>query len=172
MTSAAEALHVAQSSVSRCISRLEEKMGAPLFERKGRGIVLNDYGKIFYRRAESIIRELHEGQREIKEIRDQRMGRVSISTVSARQINSLMIQYLEENPGAIFRQQRATDLTEIKKKLDSGELDYALTYMSLTELEYEWKPLLEEKYFILLSSEHPLAQKDEVVLEICRMRYF
>ena len=71
MTAAANTLHVAQSSVSRCISRLEESLGVPLFERSGRGIVLSDYGRRFYARAETIMRELSDGEQEIKEMRDQ-----------------------------------------------------------------------------------------------------
>ena len=71
MTAAANSLHVAQASVSRSIARLESELGVPLFERSGRGIFLNDYGKIFYDRAETILRELDDGARELKEMRDQ-----------------------------------------------------------------------------------------------------
>ena len=42
MTTAAASLHVAQSSVSRCISRLEDHLGVPLFDRRGNGIALNE----------------------------------------------------------------------------------------------------------------------------------
>ena len=90
MTAAANSLHVAQSSVSRCISRLEESLGVPLFERSGRGIVLSDYGREFYKRAETIMRELSDGERQLKEMRDQQFGRVSIGT-------SVRVKDLDEN---------------------------------------------------------------------------
>lgn len=41
-------INVAQSSVSRSIARLEESLGFPLFERVGRKIVLNEYGRMYY----------------------------------------------------------------------------------------------------------------------------
>ena len=51
-TRAADELSLSQSALSRSISRLEEELGVPLFERKSRGIILNRYGKIFLKHAD------------------------------------------------------------------------------------------------------------------------
>jgi DNA-binding transcriptional LysR family regulator len=165
MTAAANSLHVAQSSVSRCIARLEESLGVPLFERNGRGIVLSDYGRAFYTRAETIMRELTDGQQEIKEMRDQHVGRVSISTSAARQINQLMIQYMEEHPNVLFRQRRVYDTEQVKALLDRGTLDYALTFEPLPAGEYDWTPLIKEQYYLLVSVTHPFANKETITLK-------
>ena len=165
MTAAAASLNVTQSSVSRSIARLEESLGVPLFERCGRGITLNNYGKAFYSRAEAIVRELSDGERELKELRDQHIGRVSIATSSARQVNHLMIHYLQENPEVLFRQRRMTDMDEIKAKLDSGILDYALTYTPLSDAEYEWKPLIHERYYVQVPATHPFAEREQIELK-------
>ena len=165
MTAAANSLHVAQSSVSRCISRLEESLGVPLFERSGRGIVLSDYGREFYKRAETIMRELSDGERQLKEMRDQQFGRVSIGTSEARQINQLMIQYVEEHPNVLFRQRRVYQSEEVKALLDQGALDYALTFEPLPAAEYEWTPLITERYYLLVSARHPFADRETVALK-------
>lgn len=165
MTAAANSLHVAQSSVSRCISRLEESLGVPLFERSGRGIVLSDYGREFYKRAETIMRELSDGERQLKEMRDQQIGRVSIGTSEARQINQLMIQYVEEHPNVLFRQQRVYKNDEVKALLDQGALDYALTFEPLPAAEYEWTPLITEQYYLLVSAQHPFAEQETITLK-------
>ena len=164
MTTAAASLNVAQSSVSRSIARLEESLGVPLFDRSGRGIALNDYGKLFYERAEAIMREISDGERELKEIRDSHLGRVSISTCSPRCINPLMLQYIEEHPEVLFRQRRLTDMNTIKSNIDTGILDYALTYTPLADLEHEWLPLLTERYYLLVPSGHRLAEREEISL--------
>ena len=44
---AAERLHISQPSLSSTIKRLEQELGVPLFEKKGRNIVLSEYGKIY-----------------------------------------------------------------------------------------------------------------------------
>lgn len=168
MTAAAHTLHVAQTSVSRSIARLEDDLGVPLFERSGRGVFLNDYGKKFYARAETILRERTDVERELKEMRDQFAGRVAIATSAARQINQLIIQYMSQHPNAIFRQFRITDMQEVKAKLDSGSLDYALTHAQLLDPEYQWEPLIREEFFVLVSAEHPLSGKS--VLQISDLK--
>ncbi|MDW8566037.1 helix-turn-helix domain-containing protein [Staphylococcus shinii] len=47
ITKSAENLHVAQPALSKIIKNLEEELGAELFDRIGRNIKLNTYGKIF-----------------------------------------------------------------------------------------------------------------------------
>ncbi|MEB2399293.1 MAG: LysR family transcriptional regulator [Alcaligenaceae bacterium] len=51
---ASEALHRTQPALTKCIHRLEEALGAPLFDRKGRGLELTAVGKEFYLRAKKI----------------------------------------------------------------------------------------------------------------------
>lgn len=165
MTSVANSLHVAQSSVSRSIARLEDDLGVPLFERSGRGIFLNDYGKKFYARAETILRERTYVNRELKEMRDQFSGRIAISTCAARQINQLIIQYMTQHPDVLFRHFRLTDLHEVKANLDSGSIDYALTYDQLPDPEYQWEPLIEEEIYVLLPENHPSAGKNMLQID-------
>lgn len=159
MTTAAVSLHVAQSSVSRCISRLEDHLGVPLFDRSGNGIALNENGRAFYPHAEAILRELADGTQQVKEMRDQNIGRISISTCAARQINQLIVRHMGEYPDVLFRQRRLSDLEEIQRLLDRGVLDYALTFTPLSEHDYTWTPLIHEKYYVLVSSTHPLASQ-------------
>lgn len=45
MTESAEKLHIAQPALSQAIKRLEEDIGVPLFAKKGRNIVLTEYGE-------------------------------------------------------------------------------------------------------------------------------
>lgn len=173
MTVAANSLHVAQSSVSRCISRLEESLGVPLFERSGRGIVLSDYGRAFYAHAETVMRELSDGEQQLKEMRDQHVGRVSISTSAARQINQLMVQYMVEHPNVLFRQMRVFDIDTVKALLDRGALDYALTYEPLPAAEYNWTPLIQEKYYLLVPVNHPFAERETIALkDLSQQRVF
>ena len=44
ITKAAQELHVAQPSLSRTISMLEDELKVKLFNRKGKSIELNEYG--------------------------------------------------------------------------------------------------------------------------------
>lgn len=44
---AADILFISQSTLSRHIKSIEEDLGAPLFDRTTRKVVINDFGKIF-----------------------------------------------------------------------------------------------------------------------------
>ncbi len=54
VTRAAKKLRLAQPTVSEQIKRLEELLGSPLFERKGRSLVLTDFGRTIYGYADEI----------------------------------------------------------------------------------------------------------------------
>lgn len=164
MTTAAMALNTSQSSVSRSITRLEEELGVPLFERQGRGMILNDYGKNYFVCAETVLRELNDGERRLKDLRDAHLGRVSFSSCTPRALNSLMVEYFTEHPDILIRHRRLSDINMIKTYLDSGLLDYALTYSPLGGDEYEWQPLLIESYYAMVPPDHHLACQDTVHL--------
>ncbi len=66
ITPAAELLHLSQPTLSTQIQKLEKSMGAKLFERKGRGILLTETGQTVFRYADEIFtlgRELTEAIR-------------------------------------------------------------------------------------------------------------
>ena len=48
LTHAAEELYISQPGLSRYLSRLEEELGVPLFERRKGKITLNTYGQLFW----------------------------------------------------------------------------------------------------------------------------
>ncbi len=58
MTASAEKLHIAQPALSQAIHRLEASLGVPLFSRRGRNIVLTEYGKYLRSHAEPIVEAL------------------------------------------------------------------------------------------------------------------
>ena len=55
VTRAAERLRVSQPPLSRQIQALEDELGQPLFERRGRGIVLTEFGRYFAAKASAIL---------------------------------------------------------------------------------------------------------------------
>src|SRR2546428_13358678 len=79
MTRAAEALLIAQPALSQTIARLEDELGVPLFDRLGRRIRLNLFGKAFLERVERVFAELDQGRRELADLVGGEQGRVDLS---------------------------------------------------------------------------------------------
>ena len=67
ISEAAKLLFIAQPSLSQTLKRLEAEIGTPLFDRKGRKIVLNEAGKIFLKNCDEIVVSLDSALMEINE---------------------------------------------------------------------------------------------------------
>lgn len=55
ITRAAERLHISQPPLSRQIQALEDELGQPLLERRGRGVVLTEFGRYFATQASALL---------------------------------------------------------------------------------------------------------------------
>ena len=69
VTKTARQLHVSQPSLSATIKKLEAELGAPLFIRKGRNIVLSPYGEAFKQYAEEAFLSLENGRQAVARLR-------------------------------------------------------------------------------------------------------
>lgn len=78
VTKAAKSLSITQPALSRSIARLENHLGVPLFDRHGRSITLNQYGHIFLRRVQAMMKEYTEGKEEIQALLKPDQGEVSL----------------------------------------------------------------------------------------------
>lgn len=67
ISKAAELLFVAKPSLSQTLKRIENELGTPLFERRGRRIFLNGAGKIFLKYCDEIVSALDSAEKEIGE---------------------------------------------------------------------------------------------------------
>src|SRR3546814_16919231 len=63
LRAAAEVLHLTHSAVSQQIRVLEEQLGFALFERRGRGVVLNPAGEVLLLSVQQALPQLNEGMR-------------------------------------------------------------------------------------------------------------
>lgn len=80
LTHAGEALHLSQSAVSRQIRGLEEQIGAPLFHRHPRGLILTSEGEHLYKATQAISREVVAAGARIRDARDEVSGDLRITT--------------------------------------------------------------------------------------------
>ncbi|WP_340110164.1 LysR family transcriptional regulator [Pikeienuella sp. HZG-20] len=80
LTHAGEALHLSQSAVSRQIRALEENLGATLFHRHARGLILTEQGELLYSAARDMATRLNLATARIGDAKDSDGGELRIST--------------------------------------------------------------------------------------------
>ena len=78
---AAEQSHVAQPSLSQQIAKLENELGARLFDRLGRSVRLTDLGKTFLPRARAVLRELEAARGDVVERKDSVAGPLVVGVI-------------------------------------------------------------------------------------------
>ncbi|MBB3108854.1 DNA-binding transcriptional LysR family regulator [Paenibacillus phyllosphaerae] len=163
MTKAAEELKIAQPSLSKTISRLEEHVGVPLFDRQGRNIRLSSFGKVFLERVERAFRELEEGKREVRDMAGLNRGSVSLAASISNVIPELLAAFLELYPSVHIRQV-LEPRAGIKRMIEDGQIDLCLTTAPLEGEDFEWRPLITMDLFVCVPDNHRLAGRDSVSL--------
>ncbi|NTZ16278.1 LysR family transcriptional regulator [Paenibacillus sp. JMULE4] len=168
MTRAAQFLSVSQSALSRSISRMEEELGVPLFDRVGRSIKLNRYGELFLRRVHRIMKEYEEGKHEIRNMLDEEAGEVMLGflhTLGSHLIPDLIVTFRASYPNIRF-QLNQSNTASLLQQLIQGSIDLCLlSSPDEANPSVEWKKLWSEELFIFVPAHHPLANRGAVSLE-------
>lgn len=78
LRAAARHLGVAQPAFTRSIAELERELGAPLFERRAKGMVVTPLGQAFVKRAATILNDVRRARDEFEQLKGNTSGSVSI----------------------------------------------------------------------------------------------
>ncbi len=62
----------------------------PLFDRKGKSIRLNDYGRIFYEKAKNALDDLQEAKTEIQELANIQDDSIAINVMNSKLLPILL----------------------------------------------------------------------------------
>lgn len=125
---AAEQLHMAQPPLSVAIRKLEDELGTPLFERRGRSIALTNAGVDALQRARRVLAEADELRRSTARAAQGDTGRVRIGFVGSATYSllpRLLPQFRQRFPGIELVLHESTN-EELLAQLESAELDLAL----------------------------------------------
>jgi LysR family transcriptional regulator of abg operon len=89
LRAAARHLGLAQPALTRSVHDLERELGAPLFERRARGMALTPMGEAFVRRAKAILSEVRRARDEVKQLQGDTHGSVVAALATAPLIGLL-----------------------------------------------------------------------------------
>ncbi|WP_438421017.1 LysR family transcriptional regulator [Bacillus siamensis] len=174
ITQAAKQLSISQPALSRSISKLEDELGVQLFDRKGRNIYLNRYGKMFLHRVEQSIRQIEIGKQEVWNEIHPNSGTILLSflpSLGMSMVPDIISSFQHMYPHVKFQLTQASN-QQIIEQLTSREVDIALTSLRDENDEVICQPLLTEELYLAVSAEHPLASYDEIDLKMAEHEPF
>lgn len=159
-TRAAAREHVAQPSLSQQILKLEDELGARLFNRLGRKVTLTPFGELFAGHAQRILLELEGARHDIEDIKGLKRGGVSlgvIPTVAPYLLPALLGAF--RSAGPLITTTIREDLTgSITARLAGGELDLALLSLPLPSSEFVAEAVLSDRMLLALPARHRLLR--------------
>lgn len=165
ISAAAEALHVAQPSLSRQMKELEKELGASLFERGNRRITLTEEGMILRKRAEEMVRLMQMTEEEILQVKSHISGSVRIGageSISFHYLSRAAASLFEEHPDIRFHI-TSGDTQDLMDELNNGLIDFAVIFTDVDHTLYQSLQLpAEDSFGVLMPKDCALAKKREI----------
>lgn len=163
MRKAAEQLHISQPTLSKSISRLESDLGVELFDRYGRTITLNDFGKAFLHRVDRVFLELSDGKREIADLKNHQIRGISVALNIPSLLAPLLQGFLTQYPLVSIRTEMGST-SSLRRRLETGDVDFSISSPPLSSPNVEHRNLMTEEIDLIVPHEHRLAHRSAVDL--------
>ncbi|GGN59786.1 LysR family transcriptional regulator [Novosphingobium indicum] len=162
---AAKRVSVTQPSLSAGIAKLERELGARLFDRDRQGVALTPAGSRFLVRARRIAAEYEHALVELSEVSDPTLLRIGVlGTIPTAMIENLLEQHRALGSGEALEILDGSE-RDITERLERGRIDLALTVVRQHHARFHPEVLTRERYMMVLPTDHPLADEDEVMAE-------
>lgn len=166
-TTASENLFITQPALSRIIKSLEDEIGAPLFIRTRKKLILTDAGRILKKHALKIENQLQQLDAELDKMFMQRKRQIRIGLPTITNsifFSKLIASFHEEYPEVIFLLEEDGSKT-VEEKVLNNLLDFGVVVLSEENESLDSIIFVNEKLKLVVSSSHRLAGKQEVSLQ-------
>jgi DNA-binding transcriptional LysR family regulator len=164
-SAAAEALHMAQPSLSEQVRRLEAELGVPLFARVGRGLELTEAGRLLRPQAERTLAAAREAAESVQEVRDLVGGTVAFGTFGGAHhylLGGLVQDFRARHPRVRVRVV-GQNSAEVADAVRDGQLEAGLVSLPIDDHGLSLTPAFREEF--LYVSADPERVKEPIGVE-------
>jgi len=168
MTRAAEALHLTPPAVSMQVKEIESQVGLPLFDRRGRSVVLSTAGEYFLVHARKLLAALKEADDAMARLTRVEHGLLTIGMVSTAKyfVPHLLARFHEEHPGVDLRLRLANNREQLVTMMTAGEVDLAIMGRPPRELATRAEPFAPHPHAFVARPGHPLLATPHAPAEV------
>src|SRR5689334_24346787 len=164
-TAGAARVHVTQAAISMQIRQLESEIGARVFVRAPRHVILTEAGEQLLRRARHILREHDAALDEIAELAGAERGRLRIGSASAmvlsEQLPAILKELRKQHPAAEIAVTSGTSEVLVDQIL-AGEVDVAFVSLPVDVRGIKTERLSEDQLVAIASPRHKLAKQKTI----------
>ena len=154
ITRAAAALHRVQSNVTTRVKQLEERLGARLFHRQGRKLVLSSEGRLLLGYAERLLRLSTEAQAAVKGHTLHGLFRLgSLESTAAARLPPVLAAYHRAHPGVRLELVTGTSGALVDKVL-RGDIEAAFVAEPFATKNLEMQHVFTEELVLITPRSH------------------
>ena len=153
ITAAAQALFIAQPSLSQHMANLESALDVKLLNRSVNGTSPTVMGDLLYQHAKNILRQLDEAQAAIRNESQTPSGRVAIGfpTSTSRIVSASLLERLHKCYPLIQLELVEASSGELAGLVASDRLALAITMNARLDKRVSIEPILQEELFVVLA---------------------
>ena len=161
---AADALHLTQPALTKSIARFEEELGAKLFDRRGRKLVLTELGERLVERGDDVLRHVRELEEEVALWKGIGTGEVAIGVDAESELGLLpgvLETFVSAHPGVRLTV-RSGHTDELLPALLSGDLHFLVAdaELALQRGDLEIRALAADPIAAAVRPGHPILARN------------
>lgn len=167
LSGASKQLHVAVSAISRQIAGLEQEVGASLFERAPRGMVLSEAGRLLLAHARRTQLESEEVLRQISGLQDAPHDEIRVGASEGPAQGFLpvaMVEFRKQYPRTRFTLDVLTP-PEAMRRIANGDIDVSVSFnvepAQGVKVLHSWRAPV----YAVMARDHPLAERSSLELD-------
>jgi DNA-binding transcriptional LysR family regulator len=164
-TAGALRVHVTQAAISMQIRQLENELGARLFIRAPRRVMLTEAGEQLLQRARHILRDHDAALDEIAELAGAERGRLRVGSASAMVTTDVLPKLLKE----VRRRHERAEITvasgtseALVQLILTGEIDVAFVSLPVEARGINTERLTQDQLVAVASPRHRLAKQKTI----------
>ena len=158
---AADALDIAQPSLSQYIKKIEKQFGVELFDRSNGNVRLTDAGHVYIESGRKILEMERQMENRFQDIQMNRAGSVRVGISAHRSVRLMppvVKAFKEMYPGVIVVLEEKVR-GALMEAAEHGDFDICVTTLPVDENIYNIEPLFQEELLLAVPRDSAICRK-------------
>jgi LysR family transcriptional regulator for metE and metH len=164
LTRAGDRLHLTQSALSHQLRDIESRLGAPLFLRIGKRLVLTPAGERLLGSAKDVLAQLQRTEDDIRQMGREKAGVLRLTTecyTCYHWLPPLLVHYRRRFPRVEVRIDVDATHHPVEMLL-AGKIDIGIVSSKINDRRLAVTPVFEDEVVLIASKRHRFAQQTHV----------
>src|SRR5881398_1875042 len=158
---AADRLGISQPSVSQQMRDLEAGLRVPLFQRRGKRILLTPRGLIFEEHARAVLHQLENFLQELNSEPGELRGALRLGVIPVLNVPlvpQLLGSFAADHPAISITVEEISS-TEIETALEEGRMDVGLGFLTRHSPNLRYERLCTDEFALIVAENHPWSKR-------------